>query len=265
MASVTAGTADVASAAATPVELYYVTNNGIYRTDATGSGQSTLLVSSTSPADSVTASGGYIYWANFGSNNIGRATLDGSDVKYNFITTADGASDVTVFGGFLYWASLLGDAIGRARLDGTGVDNLFIRGLYGPDAVAVAAPYLYFTDDGSGSVGRAELNGTDVDQYLVKGLAQPDGVVAAHGRLYWAQYSSLGRSTLSGTDPQARFISVPFKADQTELVSVAIGGSFLYWDDRASGIGRARLDGADVRPSFNDSASAAQWVATGRA
>ena len=121
----------------------------------------------------ITASGGYIYWANEGSkgyegsrSSIGRANLNGTDVNQRFIAGTHVADAVTVAGGYIYWANIppSHSTIGRAKLNGTRVNQRFMTNTTGL-ALASYGPYIYGSD--FSVIWRAKLNGTSVERHFI--------------------------------------------------------------------------------------------------
>jgi hypothetical protein len=119
---------------------------------------------------------------------------------------------------FVYWAGGEGSTtIGRANNDGSGVDKSFITGASAPRGVAVDAKHIYWANENDQSIGRANLDGSGVDQNFITGAGRPFEVAVDGTHIYWSNFAT-------GTS-----------------------------DPNLGSIGRAKLDGSDVRrPLFGN-------------
>lgn len=184
----------------------------------------------------------------------------------------------------VYWSDGALDRIGAVSRDGKQVDpsliNLRPPGTTGisPSALAVQGEYIYFAwaprqlgmpglmKYPGGAIGRATRDGTSIQLNFIT-PSQPAAIssLAVDGsRVYWADgdKGSIGRARLNGTDVQPDFITnLPIAGRELQ---VAAGAGHVYWsypgveqnfdDGRSirysSGIGRAKVDGSDVRQPF---------------
>jgi len=96
---------------------------------------------------------------------------------------------------------------------------------------------------------------------LVGGCVAAWGPVANAGAaIYWQNSGAeIGRSNLDGSNPEPSFITfptLPGSQGVTICGGVAVDSEYIYWaDNQHSTIGRARLDGSDVRGAFVSGAS----------
>ncbi len=196
----------------------------------------------------------YVYWTNSSGASIGRAELDGSGENPSFITTLGFPEAIAVDEGHIYWTNAT-NAIGRAAIDGTGIEHAFITGDE-VDGVAVDAAHIYWSNAGDGTIGRASLDGTGVEQAFISGLDTPAHLAVDSKFVYWANGGeTIGRAKLDGTGADQSFI----EADGFPA-GVAVDADHIYWVNAAvqgelGAIGRADIDGSDVRQIFTGSAN----------
>jgi hypothetical protein len=235
----------------------------------------------------------YIYWVNDAAGKVGRAKRDGTGVNPAFVPDDGfGACGVAVDTAHIYWANVeaqagfAGSTIGRANLDGTGVTQHFITAARAPCGVAVDGAHIYWANYSGGTIGRANLDGTGVNENFVTGLASPCSVGVDSSHIYWGDLdtSAIGRADIDGTNVNHNFIT-----GGDGPTGFAVDGSYLYWANsgltssvislaRGLGItnallsppgltgttiGRARLDGTDVRQNFITGLSHPSGVAIG--
>ena len=158
---------------------------------------------------------------------------------------------------FIYWPSLDSRDIGRSNLNGAGLDPGFISRV-NPVGVAVDADHIYWTSE-NGKIGRARIDGSRVDRNFIKsGTSDPSlisriALAVDAEQIYWTDVGptgapgagSIGRANLDGTGVQENLVS---GADFP--LSVAVGGSHIYWVNLGRSIGRANLDGTGVDQDF---------------
>jgi hypothetical protein len=206
---------------------------------------------------------------------IASANLGGGEVNLRFIPGLSPPVDwvnspvgVAVAGEYVYWTnsfegSTIGtDSIGRAKLNGTAVEQNFIKGIApAPGDAAgltVYGGYIYWANGfgaEEGSIGRAKLNGEEVLPEFVKGAAFPGGVAVNAEHIYWYNSASkdlsIGRASISGAEVDQKFITPLGSDDEASGPGLAINSEYIYWTNHVEGgIGRAKLDGEDVEPTF---------------
>jgi hypothetical protein len=195
----------------------------------------------------------YIYWTNDRNGSVGRADVDGSGVNEAFIHSTTkgkvGGAGMTVDKQFVYWTSANGGSattILRAKLNGSAVNKTFITGAHNPCGVTVDSKHIYWGGDVGTAIGRANLNGTGVNQDFITTGNGVCGVAVTSTHIYWANYETnwIGRANLDGTHVNLDFIQT------TASASVAISGQYIYFANAGTAIGRASLNGSDVRPKF---------------
>jgi len=272
-------TASPEAPALAPGPHLYWANNGLSTIGiATADGRSVEVnfISGAAFPCGVAVDGTHIYWANAGDGTIGRANLDGTGVDERFITGATSPCGVAVDAQHIYWtnggAALVdapnsyaprnlpavtnGSTIGRANLDGSGVDQRFITGASNPCGVAVDATHIFWANpatiwagNAAGTIGRANLDGSGVSQRFVPAAGQACGVAVDEAHVYWSAAGpagyGIGRANLNGTAANAAWIpGIPGPC------GVAVNGTQVYWGPSDIFIGRANVDGSDVRPDF---------------
>jgi hypothetical protein len=171
--------------------------------------------------DSLTAAGGYLYWAD--QNSIGRIGLGGSHLQRRFL------------------------ALPQER--GGGV----------AEGLASDGTHLYFSRCQDSEIGRADLDGTHVDDgFIALGSTHcPQGLAVAGGEIYWTELGAagdgtIGRAALDGSGANGGWLDT--HTDQGPF-QVAADGSHVYWTSGGAAgspsyTGRANADGADVEPTF---------------
>jgi virginiamycin B lyase len=194
----------------------------------------------------------YVYWPNREGGTIGRAGLDGGSLNNGFLTTtgsppANSPVAVAVDSKFIYWAH--NSEIGRANLDGTQPNPDFIPNAAGPAGVgglAVDSKFIYWTDQSG--IGRALLDGTQADPGYLADPHSPCGLAVDGSFLYYTvNHAAIARAPVNGSVPDDGFIPVPAGKD----CGVAVDSGHVYWVEGGTtggrDIGRASLDGSDVR------------------
>lgn len=172
--------------------------------------------------DSLTAAGGYLYWAD--QNSIGRIGLGGSHLQRRFVSLAQErgggvAEGLASDGTYLYFSRCQDSEIGRVDLDGTHVDDGFIGlgSTHCPQGLAVAGGEIYWTElgtTGDGTIGRAALDGSGADAgWLDTHTDQGPFQVAADGsHVYWTSGGAAGspsfteRANADGSHVDPRFL-----------------------------------------------------------
>src|SRR4051794_7423536 len=90
---------------------------------------------------------------------------------------------------------------------------------------------------------------------LVAALTAIAAPAALANYVYWPNIggTSIGRMALDGSQLNNNFIDTPGTVSTDELHAVALDSKYLYWahgNSTTGAIGRAKLDGTDVQPSF---------------
>lgn len=168
----------------------------------------------------------------------------------------------------VYWANRGNGTIGRANPDGSGISPRLLSGGTGSCDVAAGSRYLYWDGSQSGGIGRAGLDGSGPEPQFIKSTPPYCVIAVDRAHIYWSNVNDdvIGRAKLDGSDPNPSFINL-FPAatgGDNAAVSLAVDGAHLYWINYNSdgvapvtSVGRANLDGSDVRPAFvNTGASA---------
>lgn len=212
----------------------------------------------------LTVTNTHVYWA--GSEGIGRAGLDGTGLNGDFIRLSppNGGSGpplalqgIAADDSHIFWSREVG-VIGRATVDGTNIDTAFLTAAAGP--LVVVDGHLYWGDATGDRIGRVALDGGNPQPGFITGVTDPISLATDGTHLYWASNfsDSIGRVGVDGSDKRSAFITdTTLAPDPTASVaSVAVADGYLFWgrkaasDGGASSVGRAKLDGSDVRPEF---------------
>jgi hypothetical protein len=113
--------------------------------------------------------------------------------------------------------------------------------------------YIYWATFQNNSIGRANVDGSDPDiNFIFNAGGRTCGVAVDSAHVYWANYVPNGmvrRANLDGSSPEV------FVPGGQKPCGVAVDSQYIYWaNDEYSGsggsIGRANLDGSDVRQDF---------------
>jgi len=112
---------------------------------------------------------------------------------------------------------------------------------------ASASAYVYWTS-GDGQLGRAMLDGTGASRDYITSPRRAAGVAVDGQYVYWADpLGTIGRASLAGTTPPDQTFITGARVPE----GVAVKGRYIYWANLgANSIGRADLDGTDVRQRF---------------
>ena len=116
-----------------------------------------------------------------------------------------------------------------------------------------AEALVYWADEESNTIARANLNGGAVDQDFLEipDLSPSYGLASSGAHVFWATESGaeqgdIGRAGLAGAGIDLDFISLA----SPSYWSTAVAGQHIYWLNEDDAIGRARLNGTQVRESF---------------
>jgi hypothetical protein len=116
-----------------------------------------------------------------------------------------------------------------------------------------AEALVYWADEESNTIARANLNGGGVDQDFldIPDLSPSYGLASSGAHVFWATESGaeqgdIGRASVTGAGIDLDFISLA----SPSFWSTAVAGQHVYWLNENDAIGRARLDGTQVRESF---------------
>ncbi len=228
----------------------------------------------TGGACSVAVGPGYVYWTGgSGTGYVGRASLSTRVPEDKFITTAsDLPCGVAVDSAHVYWNNYSLPGIGRADLDGNNVVQNFIQSGVNPQHPSVDAGHVFWSNKGfncsnpppSGcTIGRADIDGNPFDQSYITGTDEPPAGTATDGtHVYWGNgFNTIGRANVDPpANPDPNFIP------NVSACAVAVDGAHIYWADYGNTtdggwIGRANLDGTDVREQFIHTAGGTCGVA----
>jgi hypothetical protein len=158
--------------------------------------------------------GGFLYWAENGTNRIRRSGLDGAGPQ-DIITTGLGFPadiEIDAAAGKLYWADRDLDIIRRANLDGSGAETIVSV----PASGNSGAPYfleldpagnkLYWSDFDSGVIHRANLDGSSAETF-VSGLDRVRDIEILNDQIYWSDRDTrlVQRQNLDGTDRETLY------------------------------------------------------------
>ncbi len=235
--------------------LYWGGKGAVGRANIDGSGANLKFISNAGEdldelACGVAVDDKHIYWAASaprGDQWIGRANLDGSGATPKFIRVQGeegSCGGLALDDKYIYWANSQAESIGRAGLDGSRVDQKFITG---PNS-----------NSGKGDSEDARSAGEDADdegkgeRRDPRDFREPCGVAVNGTNIYWANSSAddstVGRAKIDGSGVRQAFI----EGEALEpMCGLAINRSHLFWANLGTeAIGRARLDGTVVEPSF---------------
>jgi hypothetical protein len=198
----------------------------------------------------------HVYWAD--ADAIGRADIGGSNSSPSFITLTGQPVGVAVDSQHIYWTE--GSKIGRANLDGSGVNESFIDTHSGATGIAVDNQYIYTTDQPAKAVDQFTLAGASLGELAGAGSRTPSGIAVDSQHLFFSNTDgTIERADLDGSGVIQALLTVPPDAG---FLGLAVEGGHLYWANRGNfTIGRADLDGGDVRPNLVSTASIPAGVA----
>lgn len=183
----------------------------LWRANDDGSGAAIILplAAGAEPRGiAIDATGGFLYWAENGTNLIRRAGVDGSAPE-DIVTAGLGfPADIEIdsAAGKLYWADRDLDVIRRANLDGSGAETVVSVPASGNNG----APYfleldpdhnkLYWSDFDSGAIHRANLDGSSAETF-VSDLDRVRDIEIVNGKIYWTDRDTrlVQRQNLDGT------------------------------------------------------------------
>src|SRR5262249_48553740 len=148
----------------------------------------------------------------------------------------------------------------RANLDGSAAETQFIPA-FAYTQIELAGSYIYFAGHPIGgfqAIGRATLDGTGVQPQVIDTRHGPPGGAGDSEQGWWYGGGEIHRALLDGTGIQRHFINTV-----DDPCAIAVDGQHVYWaygGGGPAGIGRANLDGTDVRRSFIDLGASGQYV-----
>lgn len=203
-----------------------------------------FITGAAQPAD-VAVNSTHVYWTNKETGYIGRATLAGGTVEESWLHVEGTPNGLALDTEHIYWTDTTAGHVGRATLAGGSIEKSWITGANDPYAVAVNSEHVYWTNLHGDSIGRATLAGGSVNQNFITGIS-PHGIALDSEHLYWSSSAFIERAPLSGSPVETIVPSGPL-----EPRGVSVAGEFVYWADSATGaIGRARIFGTEIRPSW---------------
>lgn len=191
-----------------------------------------------------------IYWsANpvTGNSVIGHIPRGTTATSFLYTGLA-GAQAMASDGTYLYWSTP--NVIWRAPLAGGAAPEQFLTGQFNAQAIAIDAPngLIYWADAVTQSIGRTLLlPGQPVVNNVIHPLGgAPNGLAVdeKNGYLYWAMdgNATIGRAKVVGTP--SIVVTNGYLSGLEGAQGVAVDGTYLYWANGVSGIGRAPLDGS---------------------
>jgi hypothetical protein len=176
-----------------------------------------MLAMAISAAKFPTAASAYVYWVN--GSSIARANLDGSQSDPEFIADAGSRNGIAVDSRHMYW------------------QRISVKGKQPPFKI-------------SESIARARLSGTRVEpQFISRHVAvggNAPGLAVNSKHIYWVNPHKFGiaRANINGKKVDPNFIT-----GLDYISDIAVDSRHIYWSG-AYAIGRADLDGTDVRQEF---------------
>lgn len=258
---------------------YELERGSIGRAELDGSDARGGFIAAARGPAGIAVAGGYLFWANAGSDTIGRAKLDGSDIENRFVEDVAEPIGVAVAGDHVYWTSRrifdkTRGSIGRARLDGSGVRRRWMETGGEPTGVAADAGHIYWTyrywnrdvDVSRYAIGRANLDGSGVARPFIKVVNKIDGVAVNARYIYWSSNGehAIGRANLDGTAVEQRCLGTTSVPLENVPEGLAVDSDHLYWTNYPAGtIARAGLDGSERNDSFIPVAGVPGGVAVG--
>lgn len=155
------------------------------------------------------------------------------------------------------------NSILRAPLDAASAPRVLVANTGLPRAVAVTADHVWWTNGTDGAIGRANLDGTGVDRTFIPGVSPEDpgtgrtnlrGIAVIGDHVFWTDYGydpELGENwaRIGRAALDGTDVRLEFLDPVTLPVALAADQDHLFWM-AYEGIGRARVDGTDVQPTF---------------
>ena len=120
---------------------------------------------------------------------------------------------------------------------------------------AVANADVWWANYGSGRVGHSNTDGTDISSSFITARSMASGVAVNSEYVYWANGmyeapGSVGRARRDGSGADNDFINRS-NFSSTGIGDIAVDETYIYFSQPNIGkIGRAKLDGTDIRPNF---------------
>lgn len=144
---------------------------------------------------------------------------------------------------YLYFRN--GTAIDRVGLNGKEVRSPFVQtGAGYICGITVTASHIYWTALNDHWIGRAGIDGSHVVGDWIRLRSDACGLTTDSKHLYWrSKDGEIGRADLSGTNVDQNFIKT---GAYHPLGAVLVHNGYLFFTT-TRGIGRANLDGKDVR------------------
>jgi sugar lactone lactonase YvrE len=242
----------------------------IWRANDDGSAASTILplAAGAEPRGvAIDETGGFLYWAENGTNRIRRAGLDGAGPQ-DIITTGLGFPadiEIDAAAGKLYWADRDLDVIRRANLDGSGAETIVSVPAPGNNG----APYfleldparskLYWSDFDSGVIHRANLDGSSAETF-VSGLDRVRDIEIVNDMIYWTDRDTrlVQRQNLDGSLRETLY--GPAGLVLPHGLALDPSGGFLYVADADGGqVYRGALDGEGLLEAIGPSGLQNPW------
>jgi hypothetical protein len=190
-----------------------------------------------------------IYWSanpRTGSSVIGHIARGTTTTGFLY-QGLTGAEAIATDGTYVYWA--VPNAIWRAPLDGSGAPQSFLTGLFNAQALAIDAPnqLIYWADTVTRTIGRTVLvPNSNIQSGFIQTPDVPSGLAVdtTNGYLYWTigSINTIGRAKV--IDTPSIVVTPSYLSGLEDAAGIAVDGTYFYWANGVSGIGRAPLDGS---------------------
>jgi len=196
----------------------------------TGGAVQTLYSSCDFSPANIAVDSQWVYAVDWKSDNIVKIPITGGSPVT--VAAANGAiyhRGISVDNTFVYWAD--DDGIKQATKDGASTVTLFSDPRV--HDLAIDVDYVYWTGGmiGSGEIRRIDKSGGTVQTLASSGLHYPRSLVVDESYVYWAEVTTLKRVSIAGGVPPTTIYSEA----GSQMSSVAVSGSFLYWSQTDSG------------------------------
>ncbi|XP_048838951.1 low-density lipoprotein receptor-related protein 1 isoform X2 [Brienomyrus brachyistius] len=191
-----------------------------------------------------------IYWADMGLSTISwikRDQTSRGDIVNSGIGRVEGIA-VDWIAGNIYWTDQGFDIIEMARLNGSFRYVVIPDGLDKPRAIAVHPEkgYLFWTEWGHHPrVERSRLDGSQRDVLVHIGISWPNGLTIDYqeGLLYWCDAGTNKIERINLETGENR--EVVLAHTNTDMFSLSILGSYIYWTDRTHDNGSIKRGNKD--------------------
>lgn len=180
----------------------------------------------------------YVYWTD-DSGNVSRANLDGTGVSNGFYTSISGQlTGIATNGQQVYWNNFTDNRLSRANVDGSGLNPFFLT-VFNAYGLAAAGNVLYWASFSGSSVSRFDPSGSPT---LTQGLvsitptAFPYSVAVDSTYIYWANANELnGQGSIGRARLDGTEVNPSFIPNLTDPRGVAVNGNHVYWTSFGTG------------------------------